>query len=46
MHILIVDDDPLFGALITAILEEAGHGCRVMTDAREALAALQGSVTR
>ncbi|MBN2886223.1 MAG: response regulator [Chromatiaceae bacterium] len=41
MHILIVDDDPLFGALVTAILEDAGHGCRVMTDAREALAVIR-----
>jgi len=41
MHVLIVDDDPLFATLVAAILEDAGHGCHAMADATEALAAIR-----
>jgi CheY-like chemotaxis protein len=40
MKILIVDDDPLAGDLAAAVLEDAGHVCRLAEDAGAALEAL------
>jgi CheY-like chemotaxis protein len=37
MHILIVDDDPLAGELVAALLEDAGHDCRLAENGIEAL---------
>jgi CheY-like chemotaxis protein len=37
MHILIVDDDPLVGELVAAMLSDLGHECRVAGNAIEAL---------
>lgn len=41
MNILIVDDDPLFSAIVTAILRDAGHQCHSLGNGRDALALLQ-----
>lgn len=40
MQILIVDDDPLAGEMTAAILDEAGHVCRLAENGIEALEAL------
>ncbi|WP_295385813.1 response regulator [uncultured Thiodictyon sp.] len=37
MHILIVDDDPLAGELVAALLEDQGHECRLAENGIEAL---------
>ncbi|WP_295456694.1 response regulator [uncultured Thiodictyon sp.] len=37
MQILIVDDDPLAGELVAALLEEQGHDCRLAENGIEAL---------
>jgi CheY-like chemotaxis protein len=37
MHILIVDDDPLAGELVAALLEDLGHDCRLADNGIEAL---------
>lgn len=37
MHILIVDDDPLAGELVAALLEDQGHDCRLAENGIEAL---------
>lgn len=37
MNILIVDDDPLAGELIAALLEDLGHACRWVENGLEAL---------
>jgi CheY-like chemotaxis protein len=45
MHILIVDDGPLAGELVAALLEDLGHDCRLADngiEARERLAADAG----
>jgi CheY-like chemotaxis protein len=40
MHILVVDDDPMAGGLIAAVLEDAGHDIVLVEDGAQALDAL------
>lgn len=45
MRILIVDDDPLAGEMTLAVLEEAGHSCRLAEHGLEALEQLSEDAT-
>ncbi|MFD2112752.1 response regulator [Thiorhodococcus fuscus] len=45
MHILVVDDDPLAGEMTVAVLEDAGHECRLVEQGLEALEVLSGTAT-
>ena len=44
MQILIVDDDPLAGELVAALLEDLGHECELAGDGIEALERLAADV--
>jgi CheY-like chemotaxis protein len=41
MHILVVDDDPLAGEMVAAVLEEAGHRTTVVENGIDALERLE-----